>query len=72
MIALEYILRNIILRSKIMNILMNIDICKLLSRKIFTSSYCQLLRMNRLIHLVIQQIFIKHLVYASTISAVRV
>lgn len=25
MIALEYILRNIILRSKIMNILMNID-----------------------------------------------
>lgn len=35
MIALEYILRNIILRSKIMNILMNIDICKLLFQKNF-------------------------------------
>lgn len=71
MIALDYVLRSIILRSKIMNILMNIDICKLLSRRIFTSSYCQPLCMSRLIRLVSQQIFSEHLVYASTISAVR-
>ena len=54
-----------------MNILMNIDICKLLSRRIFTSSYCHPLCMNRLIRLVIQQIFIEHLLYAGTISAIR-
>lgn len=71
MIALDYVIGNITLRSKIMNILMNIGICKLLSRRIFTSSYCQPLCMNRLIHLLIQQIFIEHLVYAITVSAAR-
>ena len=43
MIALEYILRNIILRSKIMNNLMNIDIWKLLSEEfliVHIASHC--------------------------------
>ena len=71
MIVLEYILRNIILRSKMINNLMSIDIWKLLCRRIFNSSYCQPLCMSRFMHLVIQQIFIENLLYAGTISAIE-
>lgn len=70
MIALEYVLRNNILRSNIMNILMNIDVCKLLSTRIFSSSYCQPLCMRKFIHWVILQIFNEYLFYAGIISAV--
>lgn len=49
-----------------MNFLMNIDICKLQSRRIFSSSYCQLLCMSKFIHLGTQQIFNEHLLHAGT------
>lgn len=70
MVALEYVLRNVILMSKIMNTLMNIDIWRLLSRRIFSSSYFQPLSLSRFIPLVIQQVFNEHLLYPGSISSV--